>query len=709
MKNKGKWLLVSVLSACCYTSVGAVDSGTTLPTVWVHGERDNVYAGGMVGSTHRVGNLGEVEWTKSPLNTISLTRKVLDQNAHPTRAFFDAVTNHPSVQVGGCSTDNNVELQIRGMRFNTYDVLVDGLPGLMPMGNNSLNWVDRVEVTAGANAVWQGVNANHTLTGTINLVPKSAGEKDMLRWTETLAGGHVWTHALDMSTRLGKDRATGVRVNAMISRGNTGISRERIDMKNVFVHLDHRTADSYSTLLVGKEYSEHYGMPEILLLQSKATWGKEVTHLPDAKKVADNFMPAWSELSRSRKVVAFSHQQRLNKDLTAFLKYGFQSIDYPGYLDSKPKLLNDAGDYELSISGNQSQSRQLRHSLSFGLRGELMQGSIKHQWSAGFDRLSTLSDWAGGKNGTTSTVRANIYDTTALQTFLKPQVAPALFTPTKPTVYRSYYAVDHMSWDADRNHVYWGIRHQNIRTPKWERTAWLPTIAVLRKLNENWSLYGAYGSSLDTATAPKGAANQYEVLKPFQTKQYEVGTKYDFGKVGGSLSYFVVRQPQGILNDNNVYSMDGEVRHSGVEWNIFGSPTEHLHLQGGLMYLKSDLRRMQDARLNGKEAYGTSRIHATLGVEWETPVEGLALTGRWMYTGASWADKMNKIRVPAWHRLDVGAKYDFAAGGRKYQLNANVYNVLDRKYWSTMVVSWGESGLMLNPGRTYMVSLSTEF
>ena len=76
---------------------------------------------------------------------------------------------------------------------------------------------------------------------------------------------------------------------------------------------------------------------------------------------------------------------------------------------------------------------------------------------------------------------------------------------------------------------------------------------------------------------------------------------------------------------------------------------------------------------------------------------------------AIWADKMNRIRVPAWHRLDVGARYDFFAGGRKYRFATNIYNVLNRKYWSTMVVSWGESGLMLNPGRTYMVSLSTEF
>ncbi len=49
------------------------------------------------------------------------------------------------------------------------------------------------------------------------------------------------------------------------------------------------------------------------------------------------------------------------------------------------------------------------------------------------------------------------------------------------------------------------------------------------------------------------------------SKQNEVGVKADFGRIGGSLGLFEIQKPSGLINSDNVYVMDGEQRHRGVE------------------------------------------------------------------------------------------------------------------------------------------------
>ena len=60
--------------------------------------------------------------------------------------------------------------------------------------------------------------------------------------------------------------------------------------------------------------------------------------------------------------------------------------------------------------------------------------------------------------------------------------------------------------------------------------------------------------------------------------------------------------------------------------------------------------------------------------------------------------------MPAWTRVDLGAQYKTEAFGCPATLNFMVYNVFNKMYWSTTTVKWSENGLMLNPGRTYMLS-----
>lgn len=684
-----------------------------LPGVLVTEDRNQSFSGGDVHRETRLGVLGNVDFMAAPVNSIALTRQVLDQNAQPGRAFFDTVTRHPSVLVGGCSTDNNVELAVRGVRFNTYDVLVDGMPGLMAMANNSLNWVERVEVTAGANSALQGATAYRSATGAINMVPKRSTEKPMAKFTETFSGKNIWTHSIDVGAPLGKS-GLGVRLNGQLSKGNTNISREHIQLNNIFINMDYRAKGSYTSVLAGYEDSKHYGMPEIVLLKNNV-WKNTVTKLPDADRVIDNFMPEWSELSRTRKMVLIQHEQNLSDSMSAFARFGMQSINYYGYLDSKPELLNDKGDYKLSISGNMSQSRFLRHSLSVGFKGNIYTGSIEHRYTIGYDRLSSMNEWSSGKGGTKSTMMdGNLFDATPLSKFTKPVVAPANYYAGNDDVYSSIYAMDYMSLADNRTHLLLGARQQTIKTMSFSKTKWIPAIGAVYRVMPNVSLYGAYSESLDTKTAPKDSANAGETFKPFATKQYEIGVKAEFGDVSGSMSYFFVDQPQMIqtgkvISDKAVYAMDGTAQYQGLEFNVFGKLSDTLSIQGGMAFISTNMKKMPNSALNGKEAQGVARMNATLGLRWDTSVEGLSIDSRVQYVGSSYADAMNEIKVPGWLRTDLGATYEFGGEENPMMIRTMVYNVFDKHYWSTTAVPWGNQGLMLNPGRNVMVSLSAQW
>ena len=70
--------------------------------------------------------------------------------------------------------------------------------------------------------------------------------------------------------------------------------------------------------------------------------------------------------------------------------------------------------------------------------------------------------------------------------------------------------------------------------------------------------------------------------------------KYDFGKWASTLSAFDIKSPTLLENSaTKIYSPNGEVRHRGLEWNVFGEPRKGTRLMGGLMFLDATYRNTE--------------------------------------------------------------------------------------------------------------------
>ncbi len=89
---------------------------------------------------------------------------------------------------------------------------------------------------------------------------------------------------------------------------------------------------------------------------------------------------------------------------------------------------------------------------------------------------------------------------------------------------------------------------------------------------------------------------------------------------------------------------------------------------------------------NGKTPVGVSAVNINFGAEWDTLRERVTLTGRVIYTSESYANDANTQELPAWTRVDLGARYTFTSpwNGKPIVVRASVENVFNEAYWNSI-------------------------
>lgn len=147
-----------------------------------------------------------------------------------------------------------------------------------------------------------------------------------------------------------------------------------------------------------------------------------------------------------------------------------------------------------------------------------------------------------------------------------------------------------------------------------------------------------------------------------------------------------------------------------MELNTQGELTKGLRLLGGLTWLDAKQKSAYLAAADGKRVIGVPKVQATLGTEWDVPgVPGLALDGRVAYTGSSYADATNTLKVPGWTRLDAGARYLTEVQGKLLTLRLRVDNVANKKYWASSGGYTDNGYLMVGAPRSFNLSASIDF
>ncbi|MFJ2709418.1 TonB-dependent receptor [Pseudomonas sp. NPDC087346] len=678
------------------TNVNArYNSATALP---------EVLAGGQVARGARLGMLGNKDVMDTPFSVTSYTAKTLADLQTVTVA--DALERDPSVRSTGQTGGIVDSFFIRGFAIgegNIGELAYDGVYGVAPNYRVFTEYAERVEVLKGPGALMYGISPNSGVGGVINIVPKRPLAEDLTRFTGTYAsdsqvGGH-----LDISRRFGDQNQFGVRFNGSTQGGDTAVDNQERALDIGAIALDYQGERLRLNL-------DFISQKESFDAASRPFTIAPGVDVPSAPNGRTNLSQDWGWSDTKEQSALLGGEYDLNDAVTVFAHAGGGKSDVKRMSDQVPRILNDAGDTS-NIPGYYKFNVD-RSTADVGIRGIFATGPVTHTTTVMATRYQDELS-RGINNGTE--IRSNIYH---------PIDAPKQYI-NSPKVLRvseselSGVAVtDTLSVLDDRIQLTLGLRRQDIESrnyaasgavsSRYNDSATSPLVGVVVKPWEDVSLYYNYVEGLSKGDiAPGTAANAGETFAPYESRQHEVGVKYEHGTFMTTLALFQIEKPSGEVGAGNVFSVQAEQRNRGVELSMFGEVAKGTRLMGGVTFLDGELTDSATAANRGNKPVGVPDVQANIWAEYDTPwLEGFTLTGGAIYTDSQYVNQANTQELDSWTRIDAGARYAMKIEGRPTTFRATVQNVFDREYWSG-VASYGA----FSPGypRTLQLSATVDF
>ncbi|MFJ7311566.1 TonB-dependent receptor [Pseudomonas sp. NPDC098747] len=661
-------------------------------------------AGGQVARGARLGMMGNKDVMDTPFSVTSYTAKTLADLQTVTVA--DALERDPSVRSTGQTGGIVDSFFIRGFAIgegNLGELAYDGVYGVAPNYRVFTDYAERVEVLKGPGALMYGISPNSGVGGVINIVPKRPLDEDLTRFTGSYAsdsqvGGH-----LDLSRRFGSQNQFGVRFNGNLQGGDTAVDDQQRDLGIGAIALDYRG----ERLRLNLDYISQKENFEGASRPFTVAPGVDVPSAPNGRT---NVSQDWGWSDTKEQSALLGGEYDLTDNVTVFAHAGGGKSDVKRMSDQVPRILNDAGDTS-NIPGYYKFNVD-RSTADVGIRGVFATGPVTHTTTLMATRYQDELS-----RGITSgrAVRSNIYH---------PVDAPKQYI-NAPKVLRISESelsgvafTDTLSMLDDRFQLTLGLRRQDIESrnynaagsvsSKYNDNATTPLVGVVVKPWEDVSLYYNYVEGLSKGDiAPGTAANAGETFAPYESKQHEVGVKYEHGTFMTTLALFQIEKPSGEVGADNVFSVQAEQRNRGVELSMFGEVAPGTRLMGGVTVLDGKLTDSATAANRGNKPVGVPDVQANLWAEWDTPwLEGFTLTGGAIYTDSQYVNQANTQELDSWTRFDAGARYATKIEGRPTTFRATVQNVFDREYWSG-VASYGA----FSPGspRTLQLSATVDF
>lgn len=717
-------LLCTFALPAAIAQTAATGSDKTLSTVTVNASADAsaqglspAYPGGQVARGGRVGILGTRDAMETPFSTISYTNELI-QDRH-ARSVGDVLQNDPTVRVARGFGNFQESYFIRGFILGSDDTAYNGLYGLLPRQYIATELFERVEVLRGASSFLNGANpSGGGLGGAINLLPKRAPNEPLSRVGFGVgSGGHTDVSA-DIARRFGPDGNTGIRVNVASHHGGTAIDDEKARLGLAAVGLDWRSRDVRLSGDIG--WQDH----KLKRTRTNVTLGGAVTVVPTAPDGNSNFAQPWSFSNERDTFGTLRGEWDINQNITAWAAAGARSGKE---LNSLANLSVSNGSTGAGTTYRFDNARKDNvNTGELGLRGKLQTGSIGHEWvlAASTFSLDKKNAYVFDSGNTQST---NLYnpvfsDFPAFSANAgKGGVMDNPLT-TGRTRMSSVALGDTLSMLDNRLLVTLGVRHQKFdianfaygtgaQTSRYEQDRTSPVVGALYKIDKSLSVYANYAEGLSQGdTAPATAANRGTMLAPYVSKQKEIGVKYDGGRVGGSVALFSTDKPRSVIDAANIFSGSGKDRHQGLELAVQGEAMSGLRVLGGATWLDATQQRTGSALTDGQRVIGVPKLQANLGLEWDVPgVRGLALDGRLVHTGSSYANATNTLRVAGWNRLDLGARYLTEVGGKLVTLRARIDNATNKNHWASVGGYPGSGYLVVGAPRAFTLSASVDF
>lgn len=671
--------------------------------------------GRMIGPPLGVGGFGDVPLARLPL---AASRTTAGQFADTGASNVSELTRLDA----GISDAYNAEgywnqISVRGFVLeNRFNYRRDGLP-INAETSFALHNVDSVEVLKGTSGMQAGTSAPG---GIVNLVVKRPEHvrSATLGWRER---GSV-VAAVDIGERFGEGGRHGLRLNAAAERLQP-LTRDT-DGRRHLVALAAETALGAGVLEAEIEHARQSqpSVPGFSLLGAvvpdaddidpRVNLNNQPWSLPVVLQGTTASLRWRQPLGAGWRFTAHGMTQRLrNEDRVAF-PFGCSAED------AWDRYCSD-GSFDFYDFRSEGERRR-SDALDLQFAGRAATGPLTHELAAGV--LLTRFE---------SRFQRQAYNWSGIGQIDGSVVVPPAPELTDENTNRDersteWYVRDRVELAPDWS-LWAGVRHSRLardsvrtdgsRPTGYTQSLTTPWLAVAHQWTRETMLYASWGQGMESDVAPNRAryTNAGEALPALKSRQFEVGVKHDGRVVDTSVALFDIERPLavdvGACDDDDTCTrrIDGSARHRGAEallsWR--GGPWQ---LHGSAMWLQARRRGSSDAAMNGLRptnvAERTLRLYA---VHEPAALPGLALTATLVHEGERMALPDNSARVPAWSRLDLGARYVHDVGATRLVWRAGLDNATDRRAWKEAPYQFGHAYLYPLAPRTWRLSLQTDF
>lgn len=709
MKNKKFYLKVAVALACLSTPITilANDAGV-LDKVYVEGIQ-TIREGGYVHTDSRLGLLGNKSVMDVPFTQVSFTEKAISDYGSPAQPLQQVLINEPSVRVASSSPMYS-DFSVRGIGMNGTHMYFNNVPSLFSQFRTPPNhMIERIDFMVGPGSALNGTAASSNGTnsgksaapGVINVQSKRAGETAKQNLTMTFTGKENIGTFVDVGDRVGKNKEWGLRAYAGWLDGELALKESGKTEKTIGLNIDHRGANHNTNFFIGHIDLRVDGAQR--WFNSKAA---TIAKVPDNSMEYD--FPETTKWAHWY-VSTLNHEQKLNKDWTAFFNGGTATWSGSKYNMNASLEFDKDGKFINNYSNLMNEKAQNRY-YQVGLKGSLMTGVVKHDLVFAYDQ-SDMTYYSKNFYGAKNLVEGNLYD----GIILKPGFYPLPTGGDRDWKYdetnKSITVNDFMSMGKWK--VLLGATHRKGKlvstSENINNSNTLPTFGITYHPSEKVSIYAGHSQSLSRGQMVTAAKyeNKGEVLDPVKQKQTEVGIKYDSGHWLTSLAYFAIDQGNFIdevKNGKTYLSQDGMNDYKGLALSVQGQVSPKLTLTGGLLYMDAERKATSGGKTDGWFVYGTPDFSATLGANYQVS-KSVDLLARVSYNGSSYVND-NKGKLLAYTLVDVGANWNTHIGTQPVKVHAMVYNLFDKNAWMGRA---GSTTFGLTWPRTYTIRASIDF
>lgn len=690
----------------------------TLDSVTVYGKK-LIVPGGLLNEQSRIGILGRGNILDIPYSQMSLTKKTLDLFYDPSLPIANVLQNNPSIRTS-TSSPMYTDFSMRGINMNGNHMMLNGIPSLFyQFTTPPSHIIERIEITSGPNAGVNGVSMSNNGTdsgatpapGTISVATKRAEDNPINSYKVAFSGRGNMAGYIDVAKRLGRNKEWGIRVNSEYMDGELSLPGAEKNEKNVFLNLDYRGKNSITNLFVGMFDLRVNGG------QRWFTFDGTKEELPNAPKAKMNYDFKETTKFVSGNLLTLNHEQRLNKNFSAFLNFGQNHRSGDKYNTGANLLFDNDGNFSSNNKANAQAEASDNIYTQIGARGKVKTGKLKHNFSLGVDY-----SWATynnkSVNGPAQKIAGNLYNGIQhLDGFYPlpsmPDAVPAWeennIGLTALYILSYNNKIDLMLGASQKNEKF----KNKLNGQKIKNHNILPTLGLTYKPIKFLSVYIGHTESFSRGAFVSDAKyiNQGETLDPVRSKQNEVGVKWEAKRIFTTLSYFDIKQTNFIditVPNGLKRASDGLNRHKGFELTSSGEVIDRLIFTTGIMYLDAEREKTQNGANNGKFVNGVSKISGTLGIEYKTKSQ-IGFVGRAVYNGNSFIDSKaanGKTKIPAFSTFDLGVNYLIDTNFADIRLNAMCYNIANKSYWHGR---GGSTTFGLSMPRSFMLSAQFDF